>query len=242
MAAMGSFQGFPPELFTFFEGLEKDNSKAYWEANKTVWTANIQRPMEQLLADLEDEFPPLRMFRPNRDVRFSKDKSPYKLWVGATTESRAVGGTGYYLRVEASGLRTGCGAMVMARDQLERFRAAIDHDVHGARFGELTGQLAAKSLPVSSGAEPPLKTTPSGYPKDHPRGEFLRWKGAVIVKGYDTAEWMHTPEAIDRIREVWHGAEPLKEWIDEHVRASEEPPSRRGGPRQRGPAGAAVRS
>ena len=193
---MSGFQGFPPELFTFFEGLEKDNSKAYWEANKTTWDEKVRDPMKALLAELGSEFPPLRMFRPNRDVRFSKDKSPYKLWVGATSESRAVGGTGYYLRVEGSGLVTGCGAMVMARDQLQRFRAALDDDRSGRRFGELMTQLAARSLPVTSGADPPLKTSPPGYPKTHPRAEFLRWKGVVIVEEYEKADWMNTPEAV----------------------------------------------
>lgn len=153
-----------------------------------------------------------------RDVRFSKDKSPYKLWADATSESRAVGGTGYYLRVQASGPVTGCGAMVMARDQLQRFRASLDDDASGHRFEELTTELAARSLPVTSGAEPPLKAAPPGYPKSHPRAEFLRWKGAVIVKEYERAEWMHAPEALGRIRDVWRGAEPLKEWIDTQVR------------------------
>ena len=181
-----------------------------------------------LLAELDVEFPPLRMFRPNRDVRFSKDKSPYKLWAGATSDSRAVGGTGYYLRVEASGLVTGCGAMVMARDQLGRFRAALGDDSSGRRLEKLTTELAARSLPVTSGAEPPLKTSPPGYPKTHPRAELLRWKGAVVIKEYEEADWMHTRQALDRIRDVWRGAEPLKKWIDTHVAISEAPLSRRG--------------
>lgn len=230
---MSSFQGFPPELFTFFEGLEKDNSKAYWEANKTTWVEKVRDPMNAMLAELDGEFPPLRMFRPNRDVRFSKDKSPYKLWVGATSESRAVGGTGYYLRVEASGLVVGCGAMVMARDQLQRFRAALDDESGGHRFEELTTQLAAKSLPVTYGAQPPLKTSPPGYPRTHPRVEFLRWKGAVVIKEYEKADWMSTPEALDRVRDIWRGAEPLMEWMDTHVGMSEEPPTRRGTSRGR---------
>ncbi len=65
------------------------------------------QPMRALLADLDGEFPPMRMFRLNREVRLSRDNSPYQLWVGATSESRAVGGTGYYQRVQASGLVTG---------------------------------------------------------------------------------------------------------------------------------------
>jgi uncharacterized protein (DUF2461 family) len=99
----------------------------YWEANKATWNEQVRDPVKALLAEFEGEFPPLRMFRPHRDLRFSKDKSPYKLWVGATSESRAVGGTGYYLRLEASGLVTGCGAMVVG--QFESSSAAISRSV-----------------------------------------------------------------------------------------------------------------
>lgn len=111
---MSSFGGFPPQMFAFFEGLARDTSKAYWTANKATWEEHIRQPMLALLADLYEEFPPMRMFRPHRDVRFAKDKSPYKLWAGATSQSRAIGGTGYYLEVSAAGLVTGYGAMAMA--------------------------------------------------------------------------------------------------------------------------------
>ena len=74
------------------------------------------------------------MFRPNRDVRFAKDKSPYKLRAGATSESRAVGGIGYYLSVSASVLTVGYGAMAMATDQLQRFRAALAVETSGIAF------------------------------------------------------------------------------------------------------------
>jgi uncharacterized protein (TIGR02453 family) len=217
------FGGFPGELFTFFEGLADDNTKAYWTANKDTWETQVRQPMLALLADLADEFPPMRMFRPNRDVRFTKDKSPYKLWAGATSEARAVGGTGYYLRVSASGLVTGCGAMAMASDQLQRFRAAVDDETAGGELVELLSTLAARSLPVTSGAEPPLKRRPSGYPSTRPRSELLRWKGAVVIQDYDRASWMHTPAVLDTIREVWRGAQPLKAWLDTHVGATEGP-------------------
>lgn len=144
---MSVFRGFPPDLFTFFEELEKDDSKSFWNAHKLVWEEQVRAPMRALLDELAEEFGQLRMFRPNRDVRFSKDKSPYKLWVGATSESRAVGGTGYYIQVSATRLTTGFGAMLMARDQLERFRAAIDDEQSGRAFEELQHMLAAGSLP-----------------------------------------------------------------------------------------------
>ncbi|MEZ5085944.1 MAG: DUF2461 domain-containing protein [Tessaracoccus sp.] len=214
---MSTFQGLPPELFAFFADLEADNSKTFWQANKPRWEREVRAPMRALLADLSEEFGALRMFRPNRDVRFSRDRSPYKLWTGATSETQAVGGIGYYLEVSANGIVTGYGAMLMAPDQLRRFRAAIDDEVTGPEFGRLVDSLAARSLPVHHGAEEPLATAPRGYSKDHPRIQHLRWKGAAIVQEWAAAGWMHTPEALDAIRGVWHGVAPLKAWLDAHV-------------------------
>jgi hypothetical protein len=168
-----AFPGFPRELFAFFEGLQDDNSKAYWTANKATWEQHVRRPMLALLAELSDEFPPMRMFRPNRDVRFAKNKSPYKLWAGATSESHAVGGTGYYVSVSASGMVTGCGAMALARDQLQRFRAALDDDHSGRAFEELRTKLdaiaprdlrraaAAEDRPARLPVRPPARRAPA---------------------------------------------------------------------------------
>lgn len=222
------FGGFPRELFTFLEGLEADNSKTYWDANKATWEASVREPVEALMADLDPEFGPLRTFRPNRDVRFSKDKSPYKTWVGVTTSERSVGGIGCFLRLEASGMRLACGSMVMAPDQIERFRSRIDNATTGAKFDEITRRLAANGLLVGPGRQPPLKRTPTGYAKDHPREEILRWKGAVVLKEYEQAAWMYKPTAVNKIREVWSGAAPLIEWIGRYVGESTIPPGRRG--------------
>lgn len=220
---MTAFVGFPEQLFRFFEGLQNDNSKEYWSANRTTWEKMVRSPMSALLTELTQEFGSLRMFRPNRDVRFAKDKSPYKLWAGATSESRAVGGIGYYLSISASGLTTGYGAMAMASDQLQRFRDALDAERSGCEFRETLSTLAGKSLHVTSGAEPPLKKVPAKYDAAHSRAEFLRWKGAAVVCEYEKAGWMHTPEALETIRGVWRGAQPLKIWLDTYVGATKEP-------------------
>lgn len=216
---MSTFQGLPRGLFEFFTELQADNSKAFWQANKHRYEHDVRLPVRALLDDLADEFGALRVFRPNRDVRFSKDKSPYKLWTGATSEAQAIGGIGYYLEVSTKGIVTGYGAMLMASEQLNRYRAAIDAPESGAEFEELVGSLAAHSLPVSHGAEDPLKTAPRGYSADHPRISYLRWKGAVVVQEWTRSEWMHTPKALDMIRGVWAGAEPLKVWFDTYVTA-----------------------
>lgn len=218
---MSEFHGFPPELFDFFTDLEVANTKSFWRENKKRWEHDVRKPMRSLLADLSNEFGPLRMFRPNRDVRFSADKSPYKLWTGATSESRAVGGIGYYLEVSATRIVTGYGAMLMTADQVRRFRAAIDDGASGGEFEEVTASLAAQSLPVSSGAADPLMTAPRGYSGKHPRIRYLRWKGAAVVQEWPKAAWMHTSSAHGAIHDIWRGAEPLKAWLETHV--SQEP-------------------
>ena len=78
-----TFRGWPVEALEFFEGLEADNSKAYWQANKTVYETVVRAPMEELIVELEPEWGEGRIFRPYRDVRFSADKSPYKTNIAA---------------------------------------------------------------------------------------------------------------------------------------------------------------
>src|SRR5438552_9962360 len=100
-----AFRGFPPEAISFYEGLEADNSKTYWTAHKDVYERAVKEPMEALCAELDGEFGPLRMFRPYRDVRFSKDKSPYKTAAAAANEAEH--GDVYYLHLSSSGLFVG---------------------------------------------------------------------------------------------------------------------------------------
>ncbi len=95
-----AFRGWPAEALEFFEGLEADNSKTYWQRNKDVYESLVRAPMEQLLEELAPEFGEGRIFRPYRDIRFSSDKSPYK------TNIAAMIGEGY-VELTADGLGAG---------------------------------------------------------------------------------------------------------------------------------------
>ena len=118
---MSAFQGLPTALFEFFADLAQDNSKDFWSVNRQRWQRDVKAPMSALIDELSSEFGPLRMFRPNRDLRFTQDKTPYKLWTGATSTPQATGGIGYYLSVSATGITTGYGAMRMTADPARPF-------------------------------------------------------------------------------------------------------------------------
>jgi uncharacterized protein (DUF2461 family) len=81
-----AFPGWPAAAVEFYRGLEADNSRAYWISRKDVYEESVRAPMEALLHELADEFGEGKIFRPNRDIRFSADKSPYKTAIGALLE------------------------------------------------------------------------------------------------------------------------------------------------------------
>src|SRR6266536_95846 len=100
--APAAFAGWPPEALAWFEGLEADNTRAWFQANRAAYERSVRAPLEALVAELQPSFGEVKVFRPNRDVRFSADKSPYK------TQASAVVG-GYYVQLSANGLLAGAG-------------------------------------------------------------------------------------------------------------------------------------
>jgi len=203
-----AFTGWPVEAIEFFEGLEDDNSRTYWQAHKDTYAQFVKGPMEALLAELEDDFGPGRIFRPNRDVRFSNDKSPYKLNCAAQL-------TGGYVSVSADELFAGSGLYMPMPEQLKRLRAAIDADRTGRELEAIVAALRKAKYDV--GAHETLKTAPRGYPKDHPRIELLQLKGIVMSKAWPVGGWLGTKKAKDRVVATLDAARPLNAWIAEHV-------------------------
>lgn len=214
---MTGFRGFPPEALDFWAGLEADNSKAYWTAHREAYRDHVRGPMEAFVAECAD-LGPFHIFRPHRDVRFSRDKTPYKTHIGAVTETE--GGGLYYVQLSAAGLFAAAGYHQMARDQLERYREAVT----GGAGGELQAvvrELRAARYAIGGEA---LKTAPRGYPKDHPRVALLRHKGLTMGRDFPPARWLHTRSALDRVRAVWAASAPLQAWLDRHVGPSRLPP------------------
>jgi len=203
-----AFRGWHVEALEFFEGLEAENSKAYWQRNKDVYEKLVRAPMEELLAELAPEWGDGRVFRPYRDVRFSRDKSPYKTHIGAMV------GEGY-VQLSAEGLAAGSGMWEMAPDQLERFRDAVDAERSGKALSKLVAGARAAGLELM--AHETLKTAPRGYPKDHPRIELLRYKGLVAWREWPAGAWLGTKRAKDRIVEFLRSSRPLSGWLRTNV-------------------------
>jgi uncharacterized protein (TIGR02453 family) len=209
-----AFRGWPAEALEFYEGLEADNSKAYWTAHKDTYERDVRGPMLALLADLEPEFGAGRLFRPYRDVRFSPDKSPYKTAIGATLTA------GGYIQLSANGLACGSGMYMMAPDQLARYRRAVADDTVGEQLSAVIAGIERHGSEVTGHDR--LKSAPKGYPKDHPRIELLRYKGIITWKEWPVAAWLGTAAAKKRVVDFLRAARPLNDWLAAHVGASAE--------------------
>lgn len=203
-----AFNGWPDEAIEFYEGLEADNSKVYWQAHKPTYDRHVKAPMEDLLAELADEFGEGKIFRPNRDVRFSADKSPYK------TNCAARLGLGY-VSFALDGLSVGSGLYMPDAGQLQRFRAAVAADETGDHLVGIVEKLHTDGYKTM--ALDVLKTAPKGYPKDHPRIELLRHKGIAMMRTWPVGEWLATNRAKDKVVTTLRAAVPLNEWLAVNV-------------------------
>jgi uncharacterized protein (TIGR02453 family) len=215
------FAGWPKPALQFFHGLKRDNSKAYFEAHRTVYEEQVRQPMEALLAELELGLGPgteVKIFRLNRDLRFSPDKRPYKEHLGAYLSGARA--SGVYLQVSNDGLYIAIGSHEMAPDQLTRFRDAVAGK-DGEKLARIVATLVKDGYEVT---EPSFKRVPAGYPADHPRGALLRCKGLMASRTWMPGPWLQTVEAKDRVREAIKASTPLTSWLETHVGPSRVPP------------------
>jgi uncharacterized protein (TIGR02453 family) len=204
-----TFGGWPVEAIEFFEGLAADNSKVYWQDHKDVYERCVRAPMDALLAALEPEFGEGHVFRPYRDVRFSRDKAPYKTNIAATLAG------GGYVQLSADGLGAGSGLYRPEPDQLARYRAAVADARSGPALVRLVDAARAAGLDVT--APETLKTAPRGFPADHPRIELLRQKGLIVWREWPVGAWLGTRRAQDRVVDFLRAAAPIRRWLDRHT-------------------------
>ena len=181
-----TFTGWPAEAVEFYEGLEADNSKVYWLANKEVYENCVRAPMEALLADLAAEFGPGKLFRPYRDVRFSSDKTPYKTALSAAFArgGRKSAHACYYLQLQPGGQSfIGGGMWMPENDKLRRLREAIAQG-GGAELRDATETAAVQRhfgpTPLFGEDVDRLVTAPKGFAKDHPFIAYLQLKSFVV--------------------------------------------------------------
>ena len=205
----GKFSGWKGDFKGYFLGLRANNSKAYFEAHRRQYEDEIKAPLLALLGDLEAEFgPPRRVSRPNRDIRFSTDKSPYKLNIYADVDR------GGYVALDAEGLVAAGGRYMVDDGQLKRLREAVAADRSGKQLVGIVADLRKKGYDVE-GQE--LKRVPPPHPQDHPRADLLRHKRLIYWKRWPAGSWIATAKARDRVAQAWRDGAGLEAWCAKYM-------------------------
>jgi uncharacterized protein (TIGR02453 family) len=213
------FEGFPPTAFAWFRGIEADNSRAWFTAHRDTYDDAVRGALEAMLEEFADELGGrVKMFRQNRDIRFSRDKSPYKTTTYGLIIGRPDSLAALYAQLSSAGLFAGTGYYMLEGDQLTRFRDAIVDDSTGPALEAAVARVRASGIETFGEA---LKTAPRGYPRDHPRAELLRHK-SLIAGARRNAGTKGIPRdaALEDVRATWAACAPLNEWLDTHVGAS----------------------
>jgi uncharacterized protein (TIGR02453 family) len=207
--------GFGPAATQFFEDLEDQNTREFWLAHKAVFEREVREPMAALLDSLPEKYQPFKVFRMNRDIRFSADKSPYKTTHGA---AHGLPGAVHYLHLDASGFMVACGSYMMPPDELERYRQAVAEDSSGEELSEILAALRRRrSLRLGPGGAEPLKTAPRGFPRDHPRGDLLRQKGVIAMRTRPGSELQNGTKLRSFVVETFEMCADLTDWLKRFV-------------------------
>jgi len=220
---MAEFEGFPREGFKFLGELAANNTRDWFQDNKKTYEAHVKAPAavlnDALMHALAKECGcPMKgkIFRINRDLRFSKDKTPYNTHVrmafwpdSQTFANRKSQPPSFYLSLEADHIVLGAGIMAFDKQELVRYRNAVAGS-NGEDLHQIADDLTANGFALS---EPDLARVPSGFAADHEMADFLRRKGLAAWTTINDVALATGPGAAGRLIEGWKPAMPLWRWL-----------------------------
>jgi len=218
------FSGFSKSAPGFWHELAVEMNKEWFEQNKQRYQDEWVAPMYSLLgevrAGLAKAYAPLKLGEPKvmriyRDVRFSKDKTPYKTHVGAHIPVRE-GVSAMYVHLGMGEEFVGCGTYFFESDQLGRWRKLVGSDATGKPLAKIVAKLHATGY--EAGGHDDYKKVPKPFPADHPRAALLKLKGLTAGFPDMPRGMLHSPKLVGWL--VQHGAAtaPLVSWLAKNMK------------------------
>lgn len=223
--AEDKFTGFPREMFSFLKDLAKNNDKAWFERHREDYEQYFIAPAKAFVSALDGELRPRipnlvaepkvngSVRRINRDVRFSKDKSPYHthlqvmVWEGLTPR---MGGSGLSIWLEPGKFFVGAGIHVFPKPALEAFRSAVDDAERGKDLAGIAARIEKAGYPLGGRH---YKRIPSGFEPGHPRVSLLLHNGLTAGQSFPVPDSVHTPRFLKEVTGHFKTLLPLHAWL-----------------------------
>ena len=224
------FTGFPEPGLEFLHQLKQNNQKSWFDEHRSEYEKYLLEPARLFVMALGERLQSIApniqydprtdksIFRIYRDVRFSKDKSPFKTHLGIwfwEGPRKKLENSGFYFHLEDDHLLLGSGIYGFPPDLLERYRQAVDDEKSGEPLVKVVAELEGK--PGFFIGDEALKRVPRGYDPDHPRARFLKFKGFGPIITLPVTPLVHTPQLLDECMDIYTQMLPLHQWLVKYV-------------------------
>jgi uncharacterized protein (TIGR02453 family) len=229
MAPASQFAGFPPATLKFLRALAKNNDRTWFEAHRAEFESEVMDPARDFINALGARLTRLApmivaeprtdrsIFRLHRDVRFSKDKSPYKthlgilLWDGAAPKMESAG---FYLHVEPGQIFIGMGMHIFSKSALPAYREAVADKRRGAALARILAKLEKAGYGIGTQH---YKRVPRGIDPEHPRADLLRHNGLHVEWKLKASEVIGSPALVNLCHSHFKAYAPLHRWLLELI-------------------------
>ena len=225
-----AFKGFPEDTTKFLTQLSRNNTKEWFAKNKPRYKDVVETPAKAFCVEMEDRLSDLtnrpltgKVFRIYRDVRFSKDKTPYNTHIRLLFHESEIDSTCgnrpvfcFSLEKDSVICGAGTGTMEFSGSTLEVFRTAIADDTSGKAVEKLVKKFSsAEGFRVDP---PSLKRVPRGFDPDHPRSDLLKHKALMVWHEESLSPSIHNAKCAPHLMKTFKKIKPVIDWIDDHVK------------------------
>jgi len=223
------FNGFPEDAILFFVELAANNNKTWFTEHKPDFEKYVMTPAREFVVAMGERLQELSpginadprvnksIFRIYRDVRFSKDKTPYKTNLGLwfwTGEGAKFENPGYYFHLDTDNLMLGVGLYSFAKPILKAYRDAVVDPQLGPALAQVVAKVAGKGYGFG---QKTYKRVPRGYDPDHENAELLLYSGLTAGKELEHPEALHSAALVDYCFEHYRQLEPVVKWLQAMV-------------------------
>lgn len=227
MAKGAPFEGFNKKSLKFFRDLKKNNNKAWFDANRNIYQEEVIEPARLFISAMGSKLKRLApdinadprvnksIFRINRDIRFSKDKIPYKtnfgiwFWEGA---GKRMERSGFYFHLDPPNLMLGTGIYCFPKTLLTRYRDAVVAPKSATRLRQALSKVQRAGAYNLGGGH--YKRVPRGYDPDHENAEYLKHNGLWAGITAKIPEQFYSSELLDYCYHEYKAMAPLHRWLN----------------------------
>ncbi|MGA1821875.1 MAG: DUF2461 domain-containing protein [Thermoplasmatota archaeon] len=225
-----TFTGFPKDMISFFSELRENNEKEWFDENRDRYERSVMTPSKEFVISMGDRIREIvpginaiprvnkSLFRINRDVRFSPDKSPYKTNIGIwfwEGEGKRMDNSGFYFHLDPDSLMLGVGVYMFPKEMMEKYRLAVIDDDLGEKLASAVETVGSLGYEIG---EIGYKKVPRGFPPDHPRAELLRFKGLTAIEKTPHPPDLHSEKILDYSMKRFRDMMPIHERLVEMIR------------------------